>query len=188
MEKFLREPLVQFMAIGAVLFGVFSLIGKLDFEKPRQIVVSAEQIDVLNKGFVFDFGRPPTPEDTEKLVEDYIREEVLVQEAVKAGLHVENQNVRVALRRLMEERYSAVPIPTDQDLEAFLTENPDRFRTTPDQPVPPLAQIKPTVRTVWQATKRKEALDAGYQSLRKGYNIVIHKPSTPARQATSNPQ
>ena len=42
--KLLREPLLHFLVIGAVLFGVFHLVGAGDKPAPGEIIVSGGQI------------------------------------------------------------------------------------------------------------------------------------------------
>lgn len=183
MKHILREPLVQFLLLGTILFVVFHFVGQLNLEKPAQIVVTPERIKTLQDGFKFDFGKQPTEEETEKLIQDYIREEVLVQEAVRAELHLEDQKVRAQLKLRMEDL--PVPVATDAELEQFLKDNPDRFRSAPDKPIPPLSQIRPTVQSVWNAAKRKEILDAEYQKALGRYTIRIERPKTPATTRAS---
>lgn len=185
MNTFLREPLVQFLLLGTLLFAVFEFVGQFNLEKRRQIVVTPEQIDALNKGFAIDFGKPPTPADTEKLIQDHLREEVLVQEAIKLGYHTSDQKIRIELRQRMEEAYSLVPVPTDQELEQFYQQYPDRFRGATDHPALSFDQIKPTVRSVWQATKRKEAGDAAFQRFLQNYIVVVQRPKAPATAPTT---
>ena len=42
--RLLREPLLQFLALGAMLFALYGLVGKRSTEAPEKIVVSASQI------------------------------------------------------------------------------------------------------------------------------------------------
>jgi hypothetical protein len=140
---------------------------------------------MLHESFKIDFNREPTQEELDKLIQDYIREEVLVREAVKIGLHMEDQKVRQQLRTRMEETDVAVPAPSDADLEQFVQSHPERFRTSADEPVPPLSQIRPTALSAWRAAKRREMLDAAYQDLLRKYKVVIETPKAPATQATN---
>ena len=58
--KLLREPLLHFLVIGALLFGVFSLTSADDEPAPDEIVVSAGQIASLEAIFSRTWQRPPT--------------------------------------------------------------------------------------------------------------------------------
>ena len=63
----LREPLLQFLVLGAVLFGAFSFIDKKEAEAPAQIVVSAAHIANLADGFARTWRRPPTEQELQDL-------------------------------------------------------------------------------------------------------------------------
>ena len=72
----LREPLLQFLVLGAVLFAVYGLVAKRSGETPEKIVVSASQITNLGDGFTQTWRRPPSKEELDGLIENYIRDEV----------------------------------------------------------------------------------------------------------------
>ena len=57
--KVLREPLLHFLVIGAVLFGVYQLATG-DETAPDEIIVSAGQIASLEAIFSQTWQRPPT--------------------------------------------------------------------------------------------------------------------------------
>ena len=96
----LREPLLHFAVIGALLFGVNAW-----FQPGHQseaIVVSQNRIDHLAAVFARGWQRPPTERELHTLVDDYVREEVLYREAVKLGLDRDDTVVRRRLRQKME--------------------------------------------------------------------------------------
>jgi len=75
--------------------------------------------------------RPPTQQELEGLIEDYIQEEIYYREAVTLGLDQDNSVIRRHLRQKMEflsEDIAAQANPSEEDLQAFLSENPERFR------------------------------------------------------------
>ena len=94
--KFLREPLVQFLLIGAVLFGVGRV--RAGGGSAGGIVVSAGKITQLAQRFETVWMRPPTRQELEGLVDEYVREEVFYREARAMGLDEDDPVIR---RRLM---------------------------------------------------------------------------------------
>jgi hypothetical protein len=128
--RLLREPLLQFLALGAVLFALYGLVGKRSAEAPEKIVVSASRIANLGDGFARTWQRPPSEQELQGLIEDYVRDEVFYREGRAAGLDRDDVIIRRRVRQKLEflaETMSA-PEPTDAQLSAYLTSNPERFR------------------------------------------------------------
>ena len=127
----LREPLLQFIVLGAALFGVFHLVDRKKAEAPDRIVISSARIATLADGFVRTWRRPPGQEELQGLIDDYIRDEVFYREGRAAGLDRDDVIIRRRVRQKMEflaEDISA-PEPSEDELAAFLKSNPERFRT-----------------------------------------------------------
>ena len=148
----LREPLLHFLVLGAALFGLFSLVDKKDAEAPAKIVVSASRVATVADGFARTWRRPPTEQELQDLVEDYIRDEVFYREGRAAGLDRDDVVIRRRVRQKMEflAEDMAAAEPSDAQLAAFLASHPDRFRT----------EDRLTFRQVFlSATRRGRALD-----------------------------
>ena len=132
--KLLREPLVHFLILGAMLFGVFALLGERSSARTGQIVVTPGHIEHLTVSFTRTWQRPPTAPELAGLIEDYIREEVLYREAVAMGLDRDDTIVRRRLRQklefLTEETAETAP-PSDAELQTFLQQHADAFRVEP---------------------------------------------------------
>lgn len=129
---FLREPLLHFLAIGAVLFGVYQWASG-DEVAPDEIVVSAGQIANMQAIFSRTWQRPPTAEESQGLVDEYIRDEVLYREGVAMGLDRDDTVVRRRVRHKMEfvaDLASDIE-PTDAELKAFVADHPDLFSGEP---------------------------------------------------------
>jgi hypothetical protein len=127
----LREPLLQFLVLGATLFGLFHLVDRKKAETPERIVISSARIANLADGFTRTWQRPPGKEELQDLVDDYIRDEVFYREGRAAGLDRDDVIIRRRVRQKMEflaEDISA-PEPSEEQLAAYLTANPERFRT-----------------------------------------------------------
>ncbi len=130
----LREPLVHFLALGALLFLVFQWWGGGGPGSSR-IVITPGQIDSLVVGFTRTWQRPPTERELKGLIDDYVREEIAVREAMAAGLDRDDTIIRRRLRQklefIAEDTIDATPV-NDAELQAWLDANPDTFRTEPE--------------------------------------------------------
>jgi hypothetical protein len=134
LRKLLREPLVHFLVLGAIVFALFQLAADRREVPESQITVSPGRIEQLVTGFSRTWRRPPTREELDGLVEDYIREEVLYREALAMNLDKDDTVVRRRLRQKLEfltSETSALVAPTEQDLQSWLDRNPDKFRIEP---------------------------------------------------------
>jgi hypothetical protein len=122
--------LLQFLAIGAMLFALHGLVGKQSVEAPEKIVVSAARIANLEDGFARTWRRPPSAQELQDLIEDYIRDEVFYREGRAAGLDRDDAVIRRRVRQKMEflAEDMSVPEATDEQLAAYLAANPERFR------------------------------------------------------------
>ncbi len=132
LARLLREPLVHFLLLGAVLFVIFGRGGSNAGVADRQIVVSAVDIDRLAEGFSRTWHRPPAADELEAQIRDYIREEVLYRTALALGLDKDDTIIRRRLRQKMEFLFEdAVPPPQEAELRIYLETHPEKFRTQP---------------------------------------------------------
>jgi hypothetical protein len=130
-DRLLREPLLQFLALGAMLFAIYGFVGKRSADAPEKIVLSASRIANLGDGFARTWRRPPSEQELQGLIEDYVRDEVFYREGRAAGLDRDDVIIRRRVRQKMEflAEEMSVPEPSDEQLAAYLASNPERFRT-----------------------------------------------------------
>lgn len=134
MKRWLQEPLVHFILLGAVLFVVFGWWSKHSTTHEGSIVVTQGTIKHLVNTFVLTFQRPPTQEEIEGLIQDYVREEVCVREAMTLGLDRDDIIIRRRLRQKLEfvsEDLVAQAQPSDAELQAYMKEHPTAFIIEP---------------------------------------------------------
>jgi len=127
-----KEPLLHFLAIGAALFLYFHWSGGGSGPTSRRIVLTAGQIGSLAAAFTRTWQRPPTDSELKGLMDDWVREEIAVREAMAAGLDRDDTIIRRRLRQKMEflvEDFAAAAEPTEEELRAWLASHPDRFRS-----------------------------------------------------------
>jgi hypothetical protein len=131
MRKFLTDPLLHFLLLGAALFGFSAWRGDAPEAGGERIVVTAEQIAQLREAAALLHGGPPSAEQLQELIEPTIREEIFYREALALGLDENDDEVR---RRLVEKMQYltqdlADPEPASEaELRAFYTASPERFR------------------------------------------------------------
>ena len=128
MRALLREPLLHFAVLGAVLFGAYGLLRPASTD-PTEIVVSAGQLQAIEAQFRATRLRPPSEAEMQTLVENYVREEVMFREGVALGLDRDDPVIRNRVKQKMEfvgEDTLALE-PTDADLAAYLESNRELF-------------------------------------------------------------
>lgn len=133
--KFLREPLVHFLIIGAALFVISGFVDGPRQDGDKEIVIDEGQVQRLVEGWKATWRRPPTQEELSGLVDDYITEEVLYREALALGLDRGDMMIRRRLRQKMEfisEDFASELQPTEEDLQSYLEENSEYFRIDPE--------------------------------------------------------
>ena len=123
--------MLHFLVLGAALFGAFSMVEKKDAEAPTKVVISASRVATLADRFARTWRRPPTEQELQGLVEDYIRDEIFYREGRAAGLDRDDFVIRRRVRQKMEFLVEdmAAAEPSDEQLAAYLASNPERFRT-----------------------------------------------------------
>jgi len=146
LSRVLREPLVQFLAIGAVLFGAYGVFPPAQSTTPparatsqpassgpappREIVLTLDQLTRLATGFQAQWGREPTTQELDRLVENDVKEEILYREGLAMGLDKDDEIVRRRMAQKMQflaEDVAAAHTPTDAELRAWFGQNAKLF-------------------------------------------------------------
>jgi hypothetical protein len=179
--SWLREPLVHFLLVGAALFGIFAVWGGPAIPTnptQYQIILTPTILQNLDLSFSRAEGRAPDPAQHQKLVDAYVREEILNREARALGLDLDDPLIRRQLSDKMQFYLedTALPAqPTDAQLDDFLQKNAALFRR-PGHIRPTLMSDRPAVLAAWLNDQRQQAADAAYQKLRTQYAIIYPAP------------
>ena len=134
LKRVLKEPLVHFLALALVIFAVYGIMNRSEAEKPDRIVITGPKIEQIAGLFAKVWQRPPTAAELKDLIDDYVKEEILVREAFALGLDKDDTVIRRRLRLKMEflsDAESEALSPTDAELEAYLKVNPGKFEIDP---------------------------------------------------------
>jgi hypothetical protein len=132
MKRFLKEPLVHFLFLGALLF----LIGAMRDDggagpTGSRIAITPGVVERLLEGFQMTWRRPPTEAEFRGLMEDFLKEEVLYREAIAMGLDQGDQIIRRRMRQKLEfmtADFVGSIEPGEADLQAYLAADPERYR------------------------------------------------------------
>ena len=134
-RKLIREPLFHFLLLGAVIFFIAGRSRSIGISSGEKIVVTQSQIESIVVGFSRTWMRPPTQEEMQGLVDDYVREEVLYREAKAMGLDQDDIIVRRRMRQkfefLNEDLAAKRRPPSEEELEAYLRQYADKYREEP---------------------------------------------------------
>jgi len=128
-----REPLVLFVAGGAALFFAWTALA------PRE-VQAVEIESAALRGLVTMqeelLGRPLTDDERAEVREGYFDDEVLVQEALRRGLHLGDYRTRKRLIQIMRSAMTVtVPDPSLAELQAWFRESIDKYTRPPSATV-----------------------------------------------------
>lgn len=130
----LREPLVHFVAAGAVLFAAYAWLDRGRREAPAAIRVTAAEVEWLAGIWARQWQRRPDEEQLRGIVADYVKEQLLAREALKLGLDVDDTVVRRRLAQKMQflvEDTIRIAEPSEEELRAFYAADAARYATPP---------------------------------------------------------
>jgi hypothetical protein len=127
-RRLLREPIVHFFALAALLFVAYRIVSPRG-AAPDAIVVSADRIAALAAQFERTWMRPPSEPELDALIEGHVLEEILYREGIALGLDRDDPVIRNRVRQKMEllGEDTAAAEPTDADLQAWLDTHPADF-------------------------------------------------------------
>jgi peptidyl-prolyl cis-trans isomerase C len=136
MKRLLREPLVHFLLLGALLFAGYAYFdrGRGGVEPSKQIQLSRDDLAQLAMLFQSQWKRDPTPEEFARMVETKVQEEVLYREGLAMGLDKDDTIVKRRMAQKMQfiaEDVAAARTPTSAELIAWFEKNTDKFREPP---------------------------------------------------------
>ena len=98
----IREPLFQFLLLGAAIFIAAEISTGMQDDRMRIITVDDNLENYLGNLYNARFGASPDREILERLVESYIREEIMYREAIRLGLAEQDEIIRRRLVQKME--------------------------------------------------------------------------------------
>jgi peptidyl-prolyl cis-trans isomerase C len=136
MKQLLREPLVHFLLLGALLFAGHAYFdrGQGTGDMSRQIRLSGDDLAQLAMLFQSQWKRDPTPDEFARMVETKVQEEVLYREGLAMGLDKGDTIVKRRMAQKMQfvaEDVAAARTPTSAELQDWFGKNTDKFQDPP---------------------------------------------------------
>ena len=136
MKRLLREPLIHFLLLGAVLFGVYSFTqqGSASTAPSREIRLSLGEISQLTQLYQAQWRRLPTPQELQRMVENKVQQEILYREALAMGLDKDDEIVKRRMAQKMQflaEDVAAAREPTTAELRSWYEKNSAKFAQPP---------------------------------------------------------
>jgi peptidyl-prolyl cis-trans isomerase C len=132
LTRIFKEPLIQFLLIGAGIYGAYGLFGTpAELNSETEIVVSADRINGFVAQWKSRWNRPPSRAELDGLINQYVREEILYRQAEFMGLAEDDPVTRRRMAQKLEFMTSdlaRVIEPAEGELEAYLQANLEQFR------------------------------------------------------------
>jgi peptidyl-prolyl cis-trans isomerase C len=132
MKRWLKEPLLHFACLGALIFAAnaWRERGRAGENAGARIEITEGTIAWLREGYSKQWHRAPDAEELRGLVNDHLREEVLYREALAMGLDRNDSIVRRRMAQKMEfltQDIAAAVEPDDAALRKYFGENTARY-------------------------------------------------------------
>ena len=164
MQPLLKQPLLHFLLLGALLFGLFTVVEDTDVRSDREyeILITPGRIETLSSNFEKVWQRPPNEQELKGLVNEFIQEEIFYREALAIGLDQDDTIIRRRLRQKLEFVTTDLSVqrePTTEELQQYLDENSEPFR------VPSLVSFK---QVYLNPDVRSDSLESDLARIRQG--------------------
>jgi peptidyl-prolyl cis-trans isomerase C len=129
--RWLREPLLHFLLIGAAGFVLYGYVHRGESANTSyKIYLSLDDLKQLDISFVSQWQRQPTAEEFTGLVEQFIRQEILYREGLAMGLDKDDIIVKRRMAQKMEflsEDVTSAHEPSTAELQAWYASHTQMF-------------------------------------------------------------
>jgi len=141
LRRLLAEPVVQFLAAGGLIFGIYTIFGTAPVgledvvvaepgSELGRIELTVENLGNFRAEFEWMEGRAPTAAELQALVDDWVADEILFREALRSGLHRVDAKIREQLIDHMRLLHAGdLAEATDAELLDHYLDNMDRYYT-----------------------------------------------------------
>lgn len=128
-KRLLREPLLHFLVLGALLFAANAIFIP-DVPKERLIEFTPEIRKSLIATFVEQQKRQPTPAEIKRITDDWVLNEIVYREALVQGFDKGDDMIRDRINqkmRLLIFSNLAPAMPKEADLQKWLDTHRDKY-------------------------------------------------------------
>ncbi|WP_270730385.1 peptidylprolyl isomerase [Shimia sp. Alg240-R146] len=132
----LREPLLHFLLMGGIIFAGYSVLNPETAEtsQAKQIVVSSQEMDRIVSQFEATWRRLPTQDELDHLIDNRVREHILVREATSLSLDQNDTVIRQRLAQKMTFLISSAAgaaVPDEAGLQKYFQDNAETYASSP---------------------------------------------------------
>jgi len=127
-----KEPLIQFLLIGACIYGAYAWFGTPDEDVTDDtIIVDAARIDSFIGQWQRRWNRPPTRRELDGVINAFVREDILYRAALAMGLDQDDPITRRRMAQKLEFLTNDIALfkePVPGELERYFEDNQARYR------------------------------------------------------------
>lgn len=131
MKKWLKEPLLHFLLLGALIFLLYSQTNPSE-DSDYKIVIDDDKINHINALWELQWKREPTQEELKGLIDNYIRQEIMYQEALRLNLDHNDEIVKRRLSQKMEfmanDLTKLIEPATEEKLQRYFDRNKEKYK------------------------------------------------------------
>jgi hypothetical protein len=132
LTRLFKEPLIQFLIIGAAIYGAYALFGSPEEDYRDNIILAdSNRINAMISEWESRWQRPPTRQEIDGLIQQYIKEDVLYRQAVSMRLNEDDPITRRRMAQKLEfltSDLAQMQEPAEGELETFFEENEAAYR------------------------------------------------------------
>jgi len=132
LPRIFKEPLIQFLIIGACIYGAYALFGVAEEDfRDTTILVDSNRINAMISQWKKRWNRLPTREEVDGLIQAYIREDVLYRQALVMGLNEDDPITRRRMAQKLEfltSDVSRMQQPQEGEIEQYFAERQASYR------------------------------------------------------------
>jgi hypothetical protein len=120
---------VQFFIAAAAIFSLYSVVSS---SQEKTVLLSTETRQALIENFEAITGEAASPAQKERLIRDYVLDELLLREAIDRGMHLTDSQTRKHLSNGLRRLYAGdITAPSEADLVNFYADQIEDYRSEP---------------------------------------------------------
>jgi len=133
LKNIINNPLLHFFILGALIYVAYGRFGVQDYSDPeRTIVVTPYTINWLEDTWEKRWNRPPTAEEKEGMIQEYVKESILYRQALEMGLDKDDVIVRRRLAqklKFLTDDLIDIPEPSEEELSGYFKDKIDQYKS-----------------------------------------------------------
>ncbi len=135
MSRLLRDPLIHFLLLGALLFVLYAVLNQQEENTDGyDIVLTDSDVERLVQAYQRNWNSLPDSLTLQNLMAAEVKAEIFYREALRMNLDHNDEIIRRRLKQKYEFLVKDLTTPqnvTEEILHQFYTENPSKYHNTP---------------------------------------------------------